>query len=104
MTQMCLGNLYMTSAFNSALSSAVYIYEKTFREGGCKDYVQCLCLAISYFNLASPIKNVHNRNGLVLLVGVCEGVGAYMYVCVCVLVGGCVWKKEKQWRLNGVGW
>lgn len=45
-------------------------FEKAFREGGGKDPLLCLCIAVVYINSGSQVKNPPNRNAVVTMVGV----------------------------------
>ena len=62
-----LANYSMTSA-GVNIRFCLNQFEKEFREGGRKDPLLSLCIAIVYINSATQVKNPPNRNAVVTMV------------------------------------
>ena len=57
-------------------------FEKEFQEGGGKDYLLSLCIAIVYINVASQVKNPPNRNAVITMVCVSYTIFYYSIVLI----------------------
>ena len=62
-----LANYSMTSA-GVNIRFCLSQFEQQFREGGGKDYLLSLCIAIVYINTACQVKSPPNKNAVVTMV------------------------------------